>query len=1208
MKKKILVCVGIAFLLTSAGCLLQAKNYRSLPSVKTIEVDNNHLPKVRTEEGLVAQWHMDENGGTNVPDSSSNGNHGTLNVGSGDNANSKWVNSKEGLGKALEFDGGNDYVKVPDSNSLDGFSAMTIEAWVKPDVTSGSNTILAKVKSGQESYRLTICNDKFYGIIENGVHSGGGSFSISATTDWQHLALLYDGSTITLYVNGIRDSTTFSYTYGVGTTATDLWIGKWYSNTDFFNGIIDEVHIYNRALTEQEIRRHVEYVDNTPPIITDYQDDDDNWRKNNDYAYNIDFSDVGSGLDRIEVRISGENWELLIENFDDAAYYHDDWKLPNRLWDDLPEGQTFIDVKARDVAGNEVNSSSVFYIKKDTVAPTVTDNQDGDDNWRNCNDERYNVDFSDSTSKLDKIEVKKSSGRWELLQDLNAADVYDDNWNLPQKVWTNLDQDSNNIDVRVVDEAGNEEIQENVFYVRKDTQKPSISIKSPNPDQWFNTDSVTVTWTGSDDESDIDYYEVYEVKPDSNNGPKVSKSTTSKTFNTLSEGDHTVKVKAVDLAGNNLESSILFNVDTMPPLLKIISPKQKNEVIDTDLVVIEWTAKDDGIGIKGFNISLDSPKEYAYIGNVKFYTYDATAIGNGTHIVFLMGIDKLGNENVTYREFTIPGEIQDKDGDGYPDDRDDFPYDPAAAIDSDRDGYPDKWNGGKSEKDSNSTPPLRRDDFTNDPAASLDTDGDGWPDEWNKGKNPADSTSKPKLLLDAFPDDPKEWKDSDGDGYGDKADKFPNDKSEWADSDGDGYGDNKADEFPNDKSEWADSDGDGYGDNKADEFPNDKNEWVDSDGDGYGDNGDAFPDDPNKHEEVEDDETSRSTLFLIIPILLFILILIIFTNVYLLYRKRRKKRWDEDNEFEELYKEHVDNRDTIDRISPNFMLQTNFTPPPITPLIESPSFNYISYPHQNFPFNRDTCVVSPRFSKSPTYSREPKTRSHSKEIKKIKVLSSKSKKPNLFSTDGTVTCQICLGKIKTGELALKCSCRKIFHPTCAVRVNECPICGVVITAEDVGLLDNEIKNYSPGKKESSKDLEGNQYDDDYHPPKYTGEILTSEADESKLPSIVTTANVTTLNGCYHLYNMLLAKKGSDMRIGPNSTQEETSKARKKIIIIYHPDKWQTDKEKATSFTQKVNAAWEVLSKRSKTPSHCPNCGKETQPNWAGCPHCAYEFW
>jgi len=104
-------------------------------------------------------------------------------------------------------------------------------------------------------------------------------------------------------------------------------------------------------------------------------------------------------------------------------------------------------------------------------------------------------------------------------------------------------------------------------------------------------------------------------------------------------------------------------------------------------------------------------------------------------------------------------------------------------------------------------------------------------------------------------------------------------------------------------------------------------------------------------------------------------------------------------------------------------------------------------------------------------------------------------------------------------------------------------------------------------------------DDSYQPPKFTGDIFTSVPGEGEMPNVVTTADLSTQQGCYHLYNMLLAKKGSDIRIGLESPKEDIGKARKQIIMMYHPDRWQTDSDKANFFMKKVNVAWEVLSSR-----------------------------
>jgi len=163
-------------------------------------------------------------------------------------------------------------------------------------------------------------------------------------------------------------------------------------------------------------------------------------------------------------------------------------------------------------------------------------------------------------------------------------------------------------------------------------------------------------------------------------------------------------------------------------------------------------------------------------------------------------------------------EKPDRDGDGYPDEIDEFPNDPLEYKDSDGDGVGDN-----------------SDVFPHDSNEWKDSDGDGFGDN-----------------SDAFPYDSSEWKDSDGDGYGDNSDKFPRDPTEWKDTDNDGHGDN-SDAFPRDPTEWKDSDRDGYGDNK-DEFPNDPTEWIDTDGDKVGDNKDKEPRNPKRWSGIDSDE------------------------------------------------------------------------------------------------------------------------------------------------------------------------------------------------------------------------------------------------------------------------------------------------------------------------------------------------------------------
>ena len=128
-----------------------------------------------------------------------------------------------------------------------------------------------------------------------------------------------------------------------------------------------------------------------------------------------------------------------------------------------------------------------------------------------------------------------------------------------------------------------------------------------------------------------------------------------------------------------------------------------------------------------------------------------------------------------------------------------------------------------------------------------DADGDGTPDDFDDFPNDANETTDSDGdglgdNSDAFPDDANETHDNDADGVGNNSDAFPDDPDETHDDDGDGVG-NNSDAFPDDPDETHDDDGDGVG-NNTDEFPQDPDEQFDDDDDGVGNNEDAFPDNP----------------------------------------------------------------------------------------------------------------------------------------------------------------------------------------------------------------------------------------------------------------------------------------------------------------------------------------------------------------------------
>src|SRR5215510_9249799 len=197
--------------------------------------------------GLVAYWKFDEGSGTIVADSSGNGNNGTLVNGP------VWTAGR--VGNALYFDGVNDNVTVPDSNSLDLSSAFTLSAWVNPAATfTDYRSIVAK----NPPYYL-YASSSWY--CPDGSPLGGFSTdrinpvcqpSPLPTNTWTHLAVTYNGSTLTLYRNGVAVANS-NVSATLSPTTLNLQIGASQFG-EYFKGLIDEVRIYNRALTATEIQ------------------------------------------------------------------------------------------------------------------------------------------------------------------------------------------------------------------------------------------------------------------------------------------------------------------------------------------------------------------------------------------------------------------------------------------------------------------------------------------------------------------------------------------------------------------------------------------------------------------------------------------------------------------------------------------------------------------------------------------------------------------------------------------------------------------------------------------------------------------------------------------------------------------------------------------------------------------------------------------
>ena len=215
-------------------------------------------------QGLVGSWSFNgpDMSGNTATDRSGQGNNGTLTNG-----------PKRGIGKigqALEFDGVNDYVDAGDPASLDVTGSLTISTWVKADAfpNGDDNYILTKTTSptGNIAYKLTATIDnaveQFYFLVSSNGSTVAQRYTattIAANTRY-HVVGVFDATaqTLSIYLNGSLNNGTLDGTVpssivdSSGTVKVGTLTGA--SNRSF-DGLIDEVRVYNRALTADEIKR-----------------------------------------------------------------------------------------------------------------------------------------------------------------------------------------------------------------------------------------------------------------------------------------------------------------------------------------------------------------------------------------------------------------------------------------------------------------------------------------------------------------------------------------------------------------------------------------------------------------------------------------------------------------------------------------------------------------------------------------------------------------------------------------------------------------------------------------------------------------------------------------------------------------------------------------------------------------------------------------
>ena len=213
---------------------------------------SQNLPSYVPTNGIGGYWGFN----SNANDESSNGNNGTIINGA------SLCDGRSGvLNNAFDFDGINGQINVNHSSSISPLNYLTISAWIFPRVYEDNKHCVSKGSHLNLDYRsYSIIGPQSNGKWMFTLNAGGSETQLESNSNailnqWSLITVVYDGNQMYLYINGTLDNQTIK-TGTINQTTEGLTFGShiFYSYSDYwFNGKVDDIAIYNRALSQPEI-------------------------------------------------------------------------------------------------------------------------------------------------------------------------------------------------------------------------------------------------------------------------------------------------------------------------------------------------------------------------------------------------------------------------------------------------------------------------------------------------------------------------------------------------------------------------------------------------------------------------------------------------------------------------------------------------------------------------------------------------------------------------------------------------------------------------------------------------------------------------------------------------------------------------------------------------------------------------------------------
>ncbi|MBT4935184.1 hypothetical protein HON15_00250 [Candidatus Woesearchaeota archaeon] len=541
---------------------------------------------------------------THIYDISGNGNNGTATGDAKYNISGKYDGG-------FSFDGVSDAINAGNSASLNITKAVTLSAWVYMKAYGASNHvhIAGKTLNDLGSY----ANVNYYIGLKSKQPIfviAGESSGTQATENadfplnsWQHFVATWDGTTNTdgmkIYRNGIQTANQTSLINNIYGNTNNFYIGT--SDDGFeFNGLIDNVMVWNRSLSAQEIYQqyasnlqkfnqtqwylYVNQSKNATTVLTDgaytyyasAKDVDGNENITDERTLTIDSSNPLISI------VSPSNGTNTTDNTLDITYTVSDsslqscWytngtmlsnttlvcgaNITSVIWS---EGEDTVIIWVNDTFGN-INSTSVTF-NVDSITPIIT--MISPDNNSNSSDNTLNVNYIATDTNRDSC--------WYSNDTVTSNTTLASCANITSVTWND---GQHNVTVWVNDTFGNSNSTSVTFNV--DTTNPTLTITSPANNTNTNDNDLDVNFTITDDALQSCWY-------NDDNGPNTTLIDCANitTVNWI-DGTHIINLWANDSVGNSNSASVTFVIDASSSTITFIDPTPSNAIAQTTTNVI----------------------------------------------------------------------------------------------------------------------------------------------------------------------------------------------------------------------------------------------------------------------------------------------------------------------------------------------------------------------------------------------------------------------------------------------------------------------------------------------------------------------------------------------------------------------------------------------------------------------------------------------